>query len=200
MKILLIDDHALVRSGLRRLLVGQFRQAEFGEAADGASALAAVQREPWDIALLDLSMPGRHGLEVLRDLRQARPDMPVVVLTMHGEKQFAVAAVKAGATGYLTKNCAPEELMQAIRTVWAGRSYLPASVGARTGTSHDRLSPRELAVLRRLADGKTTKEIAGELNLSVKTVSTYHTRLLGKMGLHTTAELVCYVREHQLIQ
>lgn len=203
MKILLVDDHAVVRSGLRRLFAMRFRRAKFGEASDAAAALAAVQREPWDVVLLDLSLSDRHGLEALRDIRKVRPGLRVLVLTMHGEEQFGVAAVKAGAAGYLTKSCSPEELLQAIRDVRAGRSHLPASVMLRlgdvSGAAHDRLSPRELVVLRQLGAGKTTKEIADALDLSVKTVSTYHTRLLGKMGLQTTAQLVRYVREHGLL-
>jgi two-component system, NarL family, invasion response regulator UvrY len=207
-KFLIVDDHVVVRSGLRLILEDEFPGAVFGEAATAASALGRVVQEPWDLVLLDVTLPGRSGLEALDDLRHARPRMPVLMLSMHPEAEFAVRALKSGAVGYLSKQSAAEELVGAVRKALAGGRYITAALAeklaaavagdARARLPHEGLSNREFQTMRLLAAGRTVKEIAGELSLSAKTVSTYRTRILSKLGLRGTAELVRYAIEHKL--
>lgn len=207
MKVLIADDHAVVRRGLREILEENFPDLTVGEAASTAETMDAVRRERWDIVLLDLKMPGRGGLEVLRDLRVTRPKLPVLVLTVHPVEQYGIRALKAGAAGYITKESAPDELVGAVKKVLAGGRYVPPAlcetlaVSLTTGAKpapHEALSHREFQVLCMLASGKTIKQIAIELSLSAKTIATYRTRVLQKLNLRTTAELVRYGLAHGL--
>jgi DNA-binding NarL/FixJ family response regulator len=208
-RILLADDHALLRSGLRRILEEALPGVHVGEAGTAEEALAALPDGAWDLLILDISMPGRSGLDILPDLKALQPSLPIVVLSMFGEQQFAIRALKAGASAYLTKERAPEELIQAVRTVLGGRRYIGASLAEalaahvsldREGAPHERLSPREFEVLRLIAAARTASEIAEELGLSVKTVSTYRARILEKMRLSTNAELMQYALRHGLME
>lgn len=205
--ILLADDHAIVRHGLRELLQEAFPEARFGEAGTAAEAVQAARSGEWDLLVLDLSLPGRSGLDALKDVKAARPKLPVLILSMYPEKQFAVRALKAGAAGYLTKQSAPAELVDAVRKVLRGGRWVSASVaellaaevgGDTAREPHETLSDREFQVLRLIASGFSLTAIGEELSVSVQTVSTYRTRLLEKMGLSTNAELTKYVQLHGL--
>jgi DNA-binding NarL/FixJ family response regulator len=206
-RILIVDDHAVVRRGMVQLLKEDFKTAHFGEAATAPEALEKIRQGRWDLLILDIGLPGRGGLDVLRELKSARGAPPVLIHSMYPEEQFAVRAIKAGASGYLTKQSAPEELARAVRKVLVGGRYisdaladqLAVEVAADTSRPvHELLSDREFTVLRLLASGKTVKQIAGELALSVKTVSTYRSRILEKTGMRTTAELMRYAIERKL--
>lgn len=208
MKILLTDDHAVVRQGLKLILADHFRKARFGEARNAQEALARIAREKWDVAVLDITMPGRSGLEVLREMKRLRPKMPVLVLSMHPEDQFAVRLLKTGAAGYLTKESAGEELVGAIEKVIRGGRYISQSLAERMASyldmdvhkaPHERLSNREFQILRMIASGKAVSQIARELFLSVKTISTYRARLLEKMDLKNNAELTHYALQKGLV-
>lgn len=210
MKILIADDHAIVRRGLREILEEHFPDCTVGEAADAAATLANAGNGEWDLLLLDLSMPGRSGLDLLHDLRVSCPRLSVLVLSVHPEEQYGLRVIRAGAAGYLNKEAAPEALVSAVRRVLAGGKYVgPAlaeqlasslqSGGAPTSEPHQRLSDREFQVLARMGQGRSVKEIAAELSLSEKTVSTYRARVLEKLGLHTTAELIRYAHVHGLV-
>jgi DNA-binding NarL/FixJ family response regulator len=207
MKILLIDDHAVVRSGLRQILADEFPGAKFKEADSASAGLALALQASFDLVLLDVALPGRSGLDVLADLRKACPKLPVLMLSMHPEEEFAVRAIRAGAIGYLTKQSAAEELVAAVRKALAGGRYVSAALGEKLagilagggGTAlHEELSDRELQTLQRLAAGHSVKEIAAELSLSAKTVSTYRARVLEKLGLRTNVDLARYALEHRL--
>jgi DNA-binding NarL/FixJ family response regulator len=209
MKILLIDDHAVVRQGLKLILADQFKKAVFGEARNSAEALSRVVKENWDVVLLDITMPGRSGLEALRDIKRLRPKLPVLVLSMHPEDQFAVRILKAGASGYLTKESADEELVGAIKKVIEGGRYVSPSLAERMASyltidvqkaPHERLSDREFQVLRMIASGKTVSQIGRELSLSVKTISTHRARLLEKMDLKNNAQLTHYAMQRNLVE
>ncbi len=209
MRILIADDHAVVRHGLKQILADQFKRAEFGEARNGQEVLNKVWKEKWDVVILDITMPGRGGLEILKEVKKARPKIPVLVLSMHPEDQFAVRVLKAGASGYMTKESAPEQLVEAIRKIVAGGRHISPSLAEIMAAyltvktekpPHELLSNREFQVLRQIASGKTVSEIARELSLSVRTVSTYRTRILEKMGLKTNAELTHYAFQNQLVK
>ena len=204
MKILLADDHALVRQGLKLILADHFKNAVFGEARNAHEALARVSKDGWNVVVLDITMPGRSGLDVLREIKRLRPKLPVLVLSMHPEDQFAVRMLKSGAAGYLTKESAGEELAGAIRKVIAGGRYISPSLAERMASyldmdvlkaPHERLSDREYLILRMIASGKQVSQIARELSLSVKTISTYRARILQKMDLKNNAELTRYAVE-----
>ncbi|MGH7992100.1 MAG: response regulator [Limisphaerales bacterium] len=208
MKILLTDDHAVVRQGLKLILADQFNGAVFGEARNAQEALARVLKERWDVAVLDITMPGRGGLEVLKEMKRVRPKMPVLVLSMHPEDQFAVRMLKAGAAGYLTKESAGNELVGAIARVVAGGRYISPSLAERMAlyldldvqkAPHERLSDREFLVLRMIASGKAVSQIARELCLSVKTISTYRARVLEKMDMKNNSELTHYAMQKGLV-
>jgi two-component system, NarL family, invasion response regulator UvrY len=208
MKILLTDDHAVVRQGLKLILADHFKRAVFGEARNAQEAFTRVAKETWDVAVLDVTMPGRSGLEVLKEMKRLRPKMPVLVLSMHPEDQFAVRMLKTGAAGYLTKESAGSELVGAIEKVLGGGRYISASLAERMASyldmdvqkaPHERLSNREFLVLRMIASGKTVSQIARELSLSVKTISTYRSRLLEKMDLKNNAELTHYAVQKNLV-
>ncbi len=208
MKILIADDHAVVRQGLRLILADHFKKATFGEARNATEALARVWKEKWDVVVLDITMPGRSGLEVLKEIRRSRPKLPVLVLSMHPEDQFAVRMLKAGAAGYLTKESAGEELVGAIRKVVGGGRYISPSLAERMASyltidvqkaPHERLSDREFLILRLIASGKPVSRIAKELSLSVATISTYRSRTLKKMDLKNNAELTHYAMQNGLV-
>ncbi len=205
-RILLVDDHAVVRRGVRAILEDQLHGASVAEAGSGDEALAALQ-EPFDAVVLDLSMPGRSGIDLLAEIKHRWPKLPVLIMSLHAEDQFAVRALRAGASGYLTKAAAPEVLVEAVQKVTRGGRYisgavaerLAADLGGRASVPHERLSDREFEVMRGIADGKTVSEIALRMHLSVKTVSTYRTRLLDKMGMGSNAELTRYAIENGLV-
>jgi len=206
-RILVADDHEIVRRGLKDMLADAFPRAEVGEARDSREALQRVREQDWDALLLDINMPGRSGLDVLVEVRQLRPKLPVLVLSAYPEEDYAVRSLKLGAAGYLTKQSASDELLVAIRKVLAGGKYVTASLAEKLAASlggdlrdepHAALSNRELQVLRMIAAGKTVKEIASELSLSEKTVGTYRTRISEKMGLGTNVELTRYAMRHGL--
>ena len=206
-RILVADDHALVRKGLIQLLARQRDFGEFGEAATAAEALALAERQPWDIVLLDLALPDGSGLEVLQRLRELRPALPVLVVSMYPEDQLGERLLESGAAGYLTKEAAPEELVRAIRRVLRGQKYLsPALEAQLAGRSpgapalpHDRLSAREFEVMLLLATGRPIHVIARRLGVSPKTVTTYRARVLAKMRMTSNAELTFYAVQKRLI-
>ena len=209
MRILIADDHAVVRQGLKLILSGAFKRASFGEAANSQQALERVWKEAWDVVILDLTMPGRSGLEVLKEIKRAHPKLPVLMLSMHPEDQFAVRLLKAGASGYMTKESAPEELVGAVKKAIAGGRYISAALADKMASllvhdtqvaPHENLSDREFLILRLIASGKSVSIIARELSLSVKTVSTYRGRLLEKMGMLNNAQLVHYAFQNNLVE
>ena len=205
-RILLADDHALVREGLRRILTAAADIEVAAEAADGDEVLALVRSSEFDLALLDLSMPGLSGLALIKRLKLEKPRLRILVLSMHGESQYAARALKAGASGYLTKDSAAAQLLGAIRKIAAGGVQISEAAAAQligasaTGDAlpHAALSDREYEVLRHIVAGRTITDIADVLNLSVKTVSTHKARILQKLNLAGTAELVRYAIEHRL--
>jgi two-component system invasion response regulator UvrY len=206
-RVLIADDHAILRGGLREILDRELDGVVCGEAEDAHQLLDAVRSDHWDVVILDISMPGRSGLDVIRDLKTLRPDLPVLVLSMHAEDRYGRRMLKAGASGYLNKESAPDELIKAVRKLLAGGRYvspalaemLAADLSRDTaGSLHESLSDRELEVLRKLASGKTVSQIAEQLHVSVPTVSTYRARILEKMGLSTTAELMHYALRNHL--
>ena len=207
-RILVADDHAIVRKGLKETLEEELGSLVFGEAENGRQVLELAEKKKWDMVLLDIGMEGRNGLEVLEDLRKGYPDLPVLVLSMYPESEFAVRALRKGAAGYLNKQSAPEELVAAVRKVLDGSRYITPAVAERLAAElqreneklpHELLSNRELQVMRLIAKGKTLKEIAEELSISVKTVGTYHTRLFEKMGLKSDVELTRYALLNKIV-
>jgi DNA-binding NarL/FixJ family response regulator len=205
LKILTIDDHEVVRRGIKEMFTED--SATFGEARSGAEALAMVREQQWDIAVLDISLGGRSGLEVLAELKQLRPRMPVLILSMHAEDQYAVRAFKAGASGYINKARSGEELRRAILKIIKGGQYVGASLAEKMvlqlsqpgKVPHEGLSNREFEVLCSIASGKTVTEIASTLSLSNKTISTYRRRILDKMDMRTNAELTHYAIRNGLV-
>jgi len=209
LKVLIADDHAIVRQGLRQILTEIPELSVVGEVDNGQDALTRVRAEPWDVLVLDMSMPGRGGLDVLKDVRRERPETRVLVLSMHPEDQFAVRMLKAGASGYLTKETATEELVKAVRKVLTGGKYISAALAEKLAFDvnsdvdkplHEKLSDREFQVMRRLAAGKTVQEIADELMLSPKTISTYRARVLEKLELKSNAELIHSAIGNKLVE
>jgi len=208
-RVLLVDDHAVVRRGVRDILTEALGNVAFGEAGKPSEALEKLKHDPWDVVILDISLPGRGGVEALRDIKRLRPKIPVLVLSMHSEEHYALRALRAGAAGYVNKEGAAEELAGAVRKVLMGGTHVSARLAetlaktVRAGASmrppHERLSDRELEVLRGLASGKTVKEISACLALSEKTVSTYRTRLLEKMQMRSNAELIQYALQEGLV-
>jgi len=209
-KVLLADDHGIVRAGLRRIVEESGDMEVVAEAADGRETLRLVQEIRPDVAVIDISMPGLDGLEVVSQLHGHYPDLPILILTMHEEGQYVVRAIQAGAMGYLTKQSAPEQLVKAIRKVHAGSRYLTDEAaetlalriarGSGEQSPLDSLSMRELQVLRRLAMGHTNREIASAYNISIKTVDTYRSRLLKKLNLRNNAELSRFAIHNKLIE
>jgi DNA-binding NarL/FixJ family response regulator len=209
-KVLLADDHSIVRAGLRRIIEDAGDMEVVFEAADGREAIQHLQDSPPDVVVVDISMPGLDGLEVISQTVSLFPDLPILVLTMHEEEQYVVRAIGAGAKGYITKRSAPEKLVQAIRNLHAGGRYLSDSAaeslalhvarGKRGQSPLDSLSNRELQVLRALALGQTNREIAEGFNISVKTVDTYRLRLLKKLNLRNNADLSRFAIQHGLVE
>lgn len=208
-RVLIIDDHAIVREGLRRIIDAMSNINVVGEAANGMTALAGIDECNPDILLADISMPGMNGIDLISRVHEGHPQMPVLVLSMHKESQFAVRALRAGAAGYLTKDCAPDELEHAIRKVAAGGKYITENVAdvlaeaiipVSLETPHKQLSNREFQIFRQLAAGNTINQIAEELCISANTVSTHKRRLMAKLGVANNSDLVRYAIKHQLIQ
>ncbi|MGD2244936.1 MAG: response regulator transcription factor [Candidatus Aminicenantes bacterium] len=207
-KILIADDHPVVRKGLREIIEETSDIKVVEEASNGQEVLAKVFKKDFDVVLLDISMPGRSGLDILKELKSQRPKLTVLVLSIHPEEQYAVQVLKAGASGYLTKKSAPDELVTALRKVSSGGKYVSASLAEKLASAletgiekppHETLSAREYEVMRKIALGKTVTEIARELFLSPKTISTYRTRILEKMGLKNNAELIRYAIKNRLV-
>jgi DNA-binding NarL/FixJ family response regulator len=203
-RVLIADDHEIVRDGLKRILAAAADLQVAGEAASGDAALALVKAHDYDLAMLDMSMPGLSGIDLIKRLKLEKPKLRILVLSMHGEQQYAARALKAGASGYLNKDSAAELLVGAIRKIAAGGVHIGEAAAATLLQSdeklpHEALSDREFQVLRLLVEGLGPTEIAARLHLSVKTVSTHKTRILDKLNLGSTAELVRYALEHRLV-
>ncbi len=208
-RVLLVDDHAVVRTGMRAILEEGLPGVVVSEAKDGDEALAALSAPAasFGVVVLDLSMPGRSGIDLLAEVKHRWPKLPVLIMSLFGEEQFAVRALRAGASGYLTKAAAPDELVSAVGKIARGGRYLSenvaerlaAEVTGRTSAPHERLSDREFEVMRGIASGRGVSDIASQMHLSVKTVSTYRARLLEKMGMATNAELTRYALAHGLV-
>ncbi|MCU0586847.1 MAG: response regulator transcription factor [Syntrophobacteraceae bacterium] len=206
-RVLVADDHAIVRQGLKLILSEEFDSLVLGEACSGRELLQLVDRDDWDIVVLDITLSDRNGLDILKDLKLQRPKLPVLILSMHSEDQFAVRSLKAGASGYMTKENVPEELVKAIKKVLGGGRYVSATLAeklafeldAQVRPPHEALSDREYQVLRMIASGRTVSEIAEELALSVKTISTYRARVLEKLRMKTNAELTHYAIRNSLV-
>jgi DNA-binding NarL/FixJ family response regulator len=208
-RILIADDHAILRRGLKNILQHALSDVSFGEAQDAADVLEQVRTDRWDLVLLDVTMPGRSGLDVLRELKSLRPDLPVLILSMHSEDQYAKRVLRDGAAGYMSKDSEPEELVKGIGTVLRGGRYVSPRLaeslardlaGPPDRPPHENLSNREFEVLRQLGGGRTVAQIADDLHLSATTVSTYRARVLEKMGMTTTAELMRYAIENHLVE
>lgn len=209
--VLIADDHAIVRQGLKQILSETEDLLVTGEADDGAEALNLARQQPWDVFLLDVSMPNRNGIDTLKQLKKEFPRLPVLILSMHPEEQYAVRALKAGAAGYLTKNTPPQKVLEAIRNAARGRKYISPELAQTLASrmsedvadgrlAHEILSDREFQTLRFIAGGKKLAEIANEMSLSPKTVSVYRARLLEKMKLRNNAELTRYAIRNQLVE
>lgn len=207
-RILVADDHPSVRRGVKEMLIDTFSDVEVEEASSAPEVLELAGKHPWSLIILDLTMPGRGGLDTLQDLKSAYPDTPVLVLSMHPEDQFAVRTIRAGASGYITKESVAEELILAVKQILAGRRYIRSSVADLLAAQlqdrdaslplHSRLSDRELQVLTLLAQGNAVTTIASELSLSPKSISTYRTRILEKLNLRSTADIIRYAIQHHL--
>jgi DNA-binding NarL/FixJ family response regulator len=208
MKVLIADDHSVVREGLKSIVEGRYGKVIFGEAGDGREALELIWKEEWDLVLLDILMPGRDGLEVLREARKERPRTPVLILSGSSELEYGVRALRDGASGYVGKDAPEEEFLTAVAEVLAGKCYVPAALVQRLARevadpggkpAQEKLSDREYQVMKMLASGKTVKEVAAELSLSVKTVSTYRTRILEKLGLASNVEIARFAIKAGLV-
>lgn len=207
-RVLIADDHTIVRKGLKQLILNEFPSAFIGEVNDVESLVAYVVKENWDVIICDISMPGRSGLEALQQVKGIKPEIPVLIMSMHHEDQYALRVIKAGASGYLNKDTIHDELIKAIQTVRIGRKYITPTIaeklaGALSSDSekqlHELLSDREFDVFKMIAEGKTISEIATQLSLGATTVSTYRARILEKMNMKANAELTRYALENKLI-
>jgi DNA-binding NarL/FixJ family response regulator len=207
-RVVVVDDHPVVREGFKRIIAESPGFFVAGEASDGAEALEVVEKNPCDVVVLDISMPQKNGMDVLKQLKTQMPRLPVLVLSMHSEDQYAVRVLKAGASGYLTKDAAPAQLVNALRKVVRGGKYVSTSLAEKLATEldmdnerpiHEVLSDREYQVLCMLASGKTGTEIANELTLSVKTISTYRARILEKLKMKNNAEITRYAIKEGLV-
>lgn len=208
MRILIADDHTVVRKGLRQILLEAFPSAEIEEVGDAEALVKEALLRPWEVVITDLSMPGRSGLDALHQIKQQLPKLPVLVLSIHPEEQYAIRVLKAGASGYLSKDMASEELVGAIQRVLLGKKYISPSVAEKLASTfdldddrlpHEQLSDREFDVLKQIAVGKSITDIAQMLSLSPTTISTYRSRILMKLGLKTNADLILYALEHRLV-
>ena len=209
MKILIVDDHAVVRQGIKQILLEMDGQSIIGEAGNGGDALRMLRGDKWDLILLDIGLPGKNGIDVLKQIKAEWKRLPVLILSMYSEDQYALRAIRAGASGYMTKEMAPDELVNAIAKVKNGGRFISPELAeklvfdldeATEELPHLQLSDREFEVLRLIASGKTVSEIGVELSLSVKTISTYRTRILEKMKMKHNAELTHYAIKHQLVE
>ena len=205
MRFLIADDHAIVRKGLVQILREEFPLAEITEVSNSHQVMEQVDAQPWDVIMLDISMPGRNGIETLKQIRANGVKAPVLMLSMHPEDQYAIRVLKAGASGFLNKETATEELLIAVKKVMAGRKYISATTAEKLASGentnnplHELLSDRELQVLQLIASGKTVSEVAEEISLSVNTISTYRTRILEKLKLNNNAELTRYAIDNNL--
>jgi len=207
-RILIADDHAVVRKGLKQIIIDEFPSAEIMEVGDVESLIVQVIKADWDVIICDISMPGRSGVEALEQIKQIKPDIPVLMLSMHSEDLYAMRVLKAGASGFLNKSSVHEELIKAIHMVRLGRKYITASVAERLADSlsvnqgkklHESLSNREFEILKMIASGKSISEIAEQLLLSPTTVSTYRSRILEKMTMKSNADITRYALENRLI-
>jgi DNA-binding NarL/FixJ family response regulator len=208
MKVLIADDHTIVREGLKRILLEAFPFCEITDVSDGADLLKKALHEKWDIIISDITMPGQSGIEILKQIKEYAPTIPVLMLSMHAPEQYAVRAIKAGASGYLTKESAPFELVNAVEKILGGRKYITAQVAEVLAESieqnidkapHEILSDREFEVLKLIAQGQSISKIGEILSLSVNTISTYRTRIMEKLNIHNNADLVKYSMKHNLI-
>lgn len=208
-RVLIADDHAIVRDGLKQIFKETADIVVAGEAASGTEVIEKIKFEKYDLVVLDISMPGRSGLDVLKYIKLHNPTLPVLVLSMYSEDQYAIRVLKAGAAGYLTKESAADQLISAVRRISEGRKYVSLNLAEKLADSldenhrkvgHEALSDREFQVLRLLGSGMTVGEIAEELSLSVKTISTNRSRILEKMGMKNNAELICYAIRHNLVK
>ena len=208
LRILIADDHSVVRKGLRQILLEGFPTATIEEVADAEDMIKKVIQSDWDVVISDLSMPGRSGLEALQQIKQINSKIPVLILSIHPEEQYALRVLKAGASGYLNKDMAPEELVNAVQRVMLGKKYITASIAEKLASvldqdsdkaPHEYLSDREFMVLKLLAAGKSVSEIAESLFLSVTTVSTYRARIMAKMNMKNNADLTLYAVENKLL-
>jgi two-component system, NarL family, invasion response regulator UvrY len=207
-RYLIADDHTVVRKGLKQILQDAFPTAIIEEVADAEALLEKVFTEEWDAVISDISMPGRSGLDVLQQIRQSHPKLPILILSMYPEDQYAIRVLRAGASGYLNKNSAPEELVKAINQVLIGKKYITATTAEKLAVSfnqdadkfnHEYLSDREFEVLKMLAGGKSVSDISEQISLSASTISTYRARIMTKLNLKTNADLTLYSIEHKLI-
>lgn len=207
-RILVADDHAIFREGLVEIFEGLTDITVAEEAKNGREVITAVRKKDFDLVLLDISMPGRSGIDIIKEIKNEKPDLPVLILSMHPEEEYAMRAFKAGASGYLTKECGSEELIAAIRKVSSGAHYVSSALAGklminfrdgRKGDLHEILSDREYEVMCLIASGKKIRQIADELSLSVRTISTYKYRILEKMNMSSVAEIVRYSLEKKLI-
>ena len=208
LRILIADDHTVVRKGLKQILLDEFPGAQIEEVADGAELVKKVMAAKWDVVVSDLSMPGRSGLEALQQIKISHPDLPVLILSIHPEEQYAIRALKSGAAGYLSKDTAPDELVKAVQKVLLGKKYISQAIAEKLANTfspdvsmqpHENLSDREFDVMKFLANGKSVSEIAETLSLSVTTVSTYRTRVMTKMNLRSNSDLTKYAIENSLL-
>lgn len=208
LRILIADDHTVVRKGLRQILLDEFPGAEIAEVADGGELVKKVMLGKWDVVVSDLSMPGRSGLEALQQIKLSHPDLPVLILSIHPEEQYALRALKSGASGYLSKDTAPDELVKAVQKVLLGKKYISQAIAEKLANTfssdtstmpHETLSDREFDVMKFLANGKSVSEIAEILSLSVTTVSTYRARIMTKMNLKSNSDLTKYAIENSLL-
>jgi DNA-binding NarL/FixJ family response regulator len=207
-RILIADDHAIVRRGLKQVLYEEYPSAHIQEVGDAESLIKETLKGQWDVVICDLSMPGRSGLDALRQLKQTSPALPVLIMSMHPEDQYALRVLKAGASGYLGKDSIHSDLIPAIRTVLLGKKFITPSIAEKLADAfdsnsekmpHESLSDREFDVFKLLALGKSVTEIAQQLSLSITTVSTYRSRIMDKMNMHANAELTRYALEKELI-
>ncbi|MFI5131773.1 MAG: response regulator [Chitinophagales bacterium] len=208
LKILIADDHAVVRKGLRQILLEEYPSAVIGEVSDAESLLAEVVKQEWNIVISDMNMPGRSGLDALTQIKQIAPHLPVLIMSMYPEDQYALRVLRAGASGYLGKDNIHDDIIRAIQAVQLGKKFITAAVAEKLADSlgedkalqmHETLSDREFEVLKLLAEGKAVSDIASQLSLSATTVSTYRARIMEKMSMRTNAELTRYALEKKLI-
>ena len=208
LRILIADDHTVVRKGLKQILLDEFTAAVIEEVADAEELIKKVMTDKWDVVVSDLSMPGRSGLDALQQLKISHPELPVLILSIHPEEQYALRALKSGASGYLSKDTAPDELVKAVRKVLLGKKYISQSIAEKLASTfssdtamnpHESLSDREFDVMKLLANGKSVSEIAEMLSLSVTTVSTYRARVMVKMDLKSNSDLTKYAIENNLL-